>query len=114
MVRVPNLFKRGMQDHMYLHKFSYDQFMQHYQIEAFLLDFFNDAHVQGALRVLGTQDRWGKLGKVTSVSTEETLHTVTSLSFFDRLKSQGTYLFFDAFRNREAIGRNCQMSGRIL
>ncbi|KAJ3273856.1 hypothetical protein HDV01_003834 [Terramyces sp. JEL0728] len=36
--------------------------------------------------VLGTNDRWGTLGKVTKVVKEETAHTITSLSFFDRLK----------------------------
>ncbi|KAJ3190929.1 hypothetical protein HDU67_006061, partial [Dinochytrium kinnereticum] len=31
-------------------------------------------------------DRWGTLGRVTKITQEEPLHTITSLSFFDRLK----------------------------
>ncbi|KAI8848825.1 hypothetical protein BC829DRAFT_393118 [Chytridium lagenaria] len=54
------LFKWGMQDHCYMKRFSYDKLLQSLQIKSFLLDFFNDP---------------------TNASP------VTSLDFFDRLKS---------------------------
>ncbi len=79
-----------MQDHMYLAKFSYDQFFQPYQIETFLYDFLNDAQVQGRLKALGQNDSWGRLGSVTRIEKEEMAHSVTSLDFFDRLKDHGT------------------------
>ena len=72
-----------MKDHYYVKRFTFDQSFQPYKINQFLLDFFhNNPHVQ----VLSTGDRWGTLGNVTKITMEETLHTVTSLSFFDRLK----------------------------
>ncbi|KAJ3192055.1 hypothetical protein HK101_007114 [Irineochytrium annulatum] len=81
------LYKWGMRDHCYLKRFSYDQVLQAYQIKDFLLDFFNDPNSNPHLKVLGTMDRWGNLGKVRSVDFTTTHHTVTSLSFFDRLKT---------------------------
>ncbi|KAJ3118138.1 hypothetical protein HDU96_003667 [Phlyctochytrium bullatum] len=81
------LFKWGMQDHCYMKRFSYDRILQGLQIDGFLKDFFNDPVVNGQLKVLGTMDRWGSLGPVSGVHYTPTHHTVTSLSFFDRLKS---------------------------
>ncbi len=78
-----------MQDHIQLVKFSYDQFFQPYQIDAFLVDFLNDARVQGVFKVLGSGDSWGRLGRVTKINKEEMEHSVTSLDFFDRLQDQG-------------------------
>ena len=34
-------------------------------------------------------DRWGTLGNVKSISKEEASHSVTSISFFDRVKHAG-------------------------
>jgi hypothetical protein len=74
---------RGMQDHCYVKRFTFDQAFQSYEIDQFLLDFFhNNPHI----KVSSSGDRWATLGKVTQVTKEETLHSVTSLSFFDRLK----------------------------
>ncbi|KAJ3413225.1 hypothetical protein HDV05_008285 [Chytridiales sp. JEL 0842] len=58
------------------------------EIEDFILDFFNDPNVNPQLKVMGTMDRWGSMGKVTKVEKVKTLHTVTSLSFFDRLTTE--------------------------
>ena len=69
-----------MKDNMTMAKFGYDQFLRPFQMDGFMLDFFNDATVQSALR--------GKLGRVTKVSYSELAHDVTSLSFFDKLKPQ--------------------------
>jgi hypothetical protein len=72
-----------MQDHIYIKRFTYDQYFQPYEIDQFLLDLFNqNPHIQ----VLCPQDRWGTLGHVTRIEKEETLHTITSLAFFNRLK----------------------------
>ncbi|KAJ3252872.1 hypothetical protein HK103_001117 [Boothiomyces macroporosus] len=77
-----SLFK-GMQDNCYIKRFTYDQPFQEYEIDKFLLDLF---HQNPHIKVLGSMDRWGTLGKVTKIVKEETEHSVTSLSFFDRLK----------------------------
>ncbi|KAJ3033366.1 hypothetical protein HDV00_006474 [Rhizophlyctis rosea] len=74
-----------MNEHMYLKRFTYDKPVPEYDMDTFLLDFFNDPNVNPHLRVLGTMDRWGTMGKVTSIQKEKTAHTVTSLSFFDKL-----------------------------
>ncbi|KAJ3345886.1 hypothetical protein HDU91_007198, partial [Kappamyces sp. JEL0680] len=71
-----------MQDHCYMKRFAFDQPFQQYQVEQFLLDFF---HNNPTIKVLGSGDRWGTLGRVTQVEKEQTLHSITSLSFFDRL-----------------------------
>ncbi|KAI8893167.1 hypothetical protein BC833DRAFT_532110 [Globomyces pollinis-pini] len=77
------LFKWGMQDHCYIKRFTFDQPFQPYQIDGFLVDFFNqNPHI----KVLSSTDRWGTLGRVTEVSKQTTSHTITSLNFFDRLK----------------------------
>ena len=86
-----NLFKWGMKDHTYLLRFTYDSFFQPHDIDAFVKDFFNDPNVNGYIRVLGTLDRWGTIGKVAGVKKEETMHSVTSLSFFDRLYQHGMF-----------------------
>ena len=102
-----NLFRWGMQQTSYILKFSYDQFFQPYEIKTFLIDFFNDPEVNGRIRVifcpmicnkkvLGSQDRWGSVGKVSSVNVEETSHTITSLSFFDKLYKSGKHYYHDA------------------
>ncbi|KAI8922420.1 hypothetical protein DFJ77DRAFT_446546 [Powellomyces hirtus] len=84
-----SLFKWGMQDHAYMIKFNFDHHVQPYEIDSFILDFFNDPDVNPHIRVLGTKDRWGKLGTVTRVEKEDTTHTVTNLGFFDKLKPGG-------------------------
>ncbi|KAJ3062258.1 hypothetical protein HDU98_001860 [Podochytrium sp. JEL0797] len=81
------LFKWGMQDHCYMKRFSFDKQLKPYQIDEFLMDFFNDGNVNKHLKVLGTKDRWGSLGRVERVDKEDTLHSVTSLTFFDRLST---------------------------
>ena len=62
-------------------KFGYDQFFKPFQIESFLLDFFNDDGVQSLLKIQG-----GRLGRVDHVFHDELRHNVTSLSFFNILK----------------------------
>ncbi|KAJ3331406.1 hypothetical protein HDU76_003296 [Blyttiomyces sp. JEL0837] len=79
------LFKWGMQDHCYLKRFTYDQYLESYELHQFILNFFNDPNVNPHIRVLGSRDIWGSLGKVKKVEMEETLHNITSLTFFDRL-----------------------------
>ncbi|KAI9324690.1 hypothetical protein DFJ73DRAFT_232367 [Zopfochytrium polystomum] len=83
------LFKWGMTDHCYMKTFSYNRFLENYETEKFILDFFNDPDVNPNLPVLGTKDRWSTLGKVKSVTKEACKHTVTSLAFFDRLQTNG-------------------------
>ena len=46
-----NLFKWGMQEHMYLKRFSYDQYLNPLEIDEFLLQFFNDPSVNPHMRV---------------------------------------------------------------
>ena len=62
-------------------KFGYDQFFKPFQIESFLVDFFNDDGVQSLLKIQG-----GRLGRVDRVFHDELRHNVTSLSFFNILK----------------------------
>ncbi|KAI9326318.1 hypothetical protein BDR26DRAFT_1013427 [Obelidium mucronatum] len=81
------LFKWGMQDHCYLKRFGFDRKLNAYEIDEFILDLFNNGNVNAHLKVLGTKDRWGTLGRVSRVEKEETLHSVTSLTFFDRLST---------------------------
>jgi cilia- and flagella-associated protein 300 len=78
------LFKWGMQDHCYIKRFTFDQAFKEYELDQFLVAFF---HQNPCIKVLGSQDRWGTLGNVDKIEKEETLHSVTSLSFFDRLKN---------------------------
>ena len=42
-----------MQDHCYLKKFSYDRFLEKYEIDSFILDFFNDPNVNAHVKVSG-------------------------------------------------------------
>ncbi|KAH9247712.1 hypothetical protein BASA83_000057 [Batrachochytrium salamandrivorans] len=80
------LFKWGMQEHCYIKRFTFDQYLESYNIDMFLHDFFNcNPHI----KVLGSMDRWGTLGTVTSVAKEATSHSITSLDFFDRLEEHG-------------------------
>jgi hypothetical protein len=72
-----------MKDHCYIKRFTFDQSFQPYQIDEFLVDFFNN---NPSVRVLCSGDRWGTMGRVSKIEKEQTLHSVTSLSFFDRLK----------------------------
>ncbi|KAL2916999.1 hypothetical protein HK105_203431 [Polyrhizophydium stewartii] len=80
------LFKWGMQGHCYIKRYAYDQYLEPYNVSAFLVDFFND---NPSIAVLGARDSWGTLGRVASVEMEPTAHTVTSLDFFDRLTTKG-------------------------
>ncbi|KAJ3043621.1 hypothetical protein HK097_001707 [Rhizophlyctis rosea] len=66
--------------------------MPEYDIDTFLLSFFNDPNVNPHIRVLGTMDRWGTTSKITSIEKEKTAHTVTSLSFFDKLNERDDIL----------------------
>lgn len=75
--------KRGFEGHSYIKKFTYDQYLQPYQIDDFLMCLFsNNPHIQ----VLGSSDKWGTLGKVQKVDAEKLALSVTSLDFFDTLK----------------------------
>ncbi len=84
-----------MKEHMYMHKFSYDKYLNAYEMDKFLVDFVNDPNVQSQMRVLSPQDTWGKMGKVARLDYEEIQTTVTSMHFFDRLKEQGTLKVMD-------------------
>nr|KAJ3419408.1 hypothetical protein HK105_006995 [Polyrhizophydium stewartii] len=75
-----------MQGHCYIKRYAYDQYLEPYNVSAFLVDFFND---NPSIAVLGARDSWGTLGRVASVEMEPTAHTVTSLDFFDRLTTKG-------------------------
>jgi hypothetical protein len=89
-----------MQGNMKLIKFGYDQYFKPFQIESFLLDFFNDEQVQ-------KYAKGSRLGNVSKVLHSELEHNVTSLSFFDVLKpdivrSNGSIVkcldeYFDSF-----------------
>lgn len=92
----PNLFRWGMQENTWVSKFSFDQYFQPYEINDFLLNFFNDPSVRCSLKVLGLNGTWGTMGKVKSLQIEDTAHTITSLSFFDRLYANGCYIY-DSF-----------------
>ncbi|KAI8903806.1 hypothetical protein EDD86DRAFT_195377 [Gorgonomyces haynaldii] len=82
--QVKELFyKWGFTDHLYVKRFIYDQYLQEYDIDKFLLHLFNN---NPHIKVLSKSDQWGTLGKVTLVEKEETAHSVTNLQFFDRLR----------------------------
>ena len=49
-----NLFKWGMKEHMYLKRFSYDQYLNPLEIDEFILQFFNDPAVNPHIRVIFT------------------------------------------------------------
>lgn len=84
-------YKWGLRENSYLRKFTFDQFLQPYEVDQFLMEFFNDALVNGQIKVMGTFDRWGSLGTVSKIEKEETAHSVTSLSFFDKLYKGGKF-----------------------
>jgi len=74
---------------MQSHAFRYDQNFTPQQLQAFLVDFFNDGEVQKAVPVCTGRGSWGSMGKVTSVQAERLCTTVLRLDFFDRLEDAG-------------------------
>jgi hypothetical protein len=71
-----------MKENCYIKRYTYDQYFQPYQIQDFLVDFFNYAQI----KVKGAKDEWNNLSNIKGVCFEETKHSVTSLAFFNRLK----------------------------
>ena len=88
------LVKWNLQPTMVAKAFRFDQAFKPQQLDAFLLDFFNDPEVQEhapvALPGSGTSGAsWGPLGKVTAVKKECLAATLLRLDMFDQLEATG-------------------------
>ncbi|OXB57872.1 hypothetical protein ASZ78_016446 [Callipepla squamata] len=70
--------------------FSFDQQFKPYQKDEFLMAFFNDQNVNSNLKLLSASGQWTTLGsKVTKVEATLVPCTQVSMSFFDRLYTEG-------------------------
>jgi len=72
--------------------FTYNNFYKEYQAKDFVRDFFNDSTVQANLQVFSSNQQqlvsWGS-HEIKEVQVETVPCTVTNMSFFDRLTTQG-------------------------
>jgi len=80
------LLKWNLQPTMVAKAFRYDQAFQPEQLDAFMLDFFNDPSVHEHAPVALNGGSWGRLGKVTAVRKERLASTLLRLDLFDRLE----------------------------
>ncbi|XP_035398366.1 cilia- and flagella-associated protein 300 isoform X3 [Cygnus atratus] len=70
--------------------FSFDQQFKPYQKDEFVLAFFNDPNVNSSLKLLSPSGQWTTLGsKVTKIEAIVVPCTQISMSFFDRLYTEG-------------------------
>lgn len=90
---VAKLNQWCMFDSLKVQRFRFDQPFQRYELDDFLLDFFNDEAVALSLQVLGdVRGGWtsvGQPGKCSALKTEKLNCTATSMAFFDRLYECG-------------------------
>lgn len=79
------LLKWNLQPTMVAKAFRFDQAFKPQQLDAFLLDFFNDPEVQEHAPVALPGGNWGQLGKATAVKKERLAATLLRLDLFDQL-----------------------------
>ncbi|NXI67429.1 CF300 protein, partial [Anseranas semipalmata] len=84
------LLKWCMQGRITAQAFSFDQQFKPYQKDEFVMAFFNDQNVNSNLKLLSASGQWTTLGsKVTKIEATVVPCTQISMSFFDRLYSEG-------------------------
>ncbi|XP_021236750.1 uncharacterized protein C11orf70 homolog isoform X2 [Numida meleagris] len=84
------LLKWSMQGRIAVQAFSFDQQFKPYQKDEFVMAFFNDQNVNSNLKLLSASGQWTTLGsKVTAVEATLVPCTQISMSFFDRLYTEG-------------------------
>ncbi|XP_051500136.1 cilia- and flagella-associated protein 300 [Apus apus] len=84
------LFKWSMQGRITAQAFSFDQQFKPYQKDEFVMAFFNDQNVNSSLKLLSSSGQWTTLGsRVTRIEAAVVPCTQISMSFFDRLYSEG-------------------------
>ncbi|XP_030332646.1 cilia- and flagella-associated protein 300 [Strigops habroptila] len=84
------LLKWSMQGRITAQAFSFDQQFKPYQKDEFVTAFFNDQNVNSSLKLLSASGQWTTLGsKVTKIEATLVPCTEISMSFFDRLYSEG-------------------------
>ncbi|XP_037231615.1 cilia- and flagella-associated protein 300 [Falco biarmicus] len=84
------LLKWSMQGRITAQAFSFDQQFKPYQKDEFFMAFFNDQNVSSSLKLLSASGQWITLGsKVTKIEATVVPCTQISMSFFDRLYSEG-------------------------
>ncbi|KFP87657.1 Uncharacterized protein C11orf70, partial [Acanthisitta chloris] len=80
----------SMQGRITAQAFSFDQPFKPYQKDEFVMAFFTDQNVNSSLKLLSASGQWTTLGsKVTQIEATVVPCTQISMSFFDRLYSQG-------------------------
>ncbi|XP_040400108.1 cilia- and flagella-associated protein 300 isoform X2 [Cygnus olor] len=84
------LLKWSMHGRITAQAFSFDQQFKPYQKDEFVLAFFNDPNVNSSLKLLSPSGQWTTLGsKVTKIEAIVVPCTQISMSFFDRLYTEG-------------------------
>ncbi|NXP07240.1 CF300 protein, partial [Thinocorus orbignyianus] len=84
------LLKWSMQGRITAQAFSFDQEFKPYQKDEFVTAFFNDQNVKSSLKLLSASGQWTTLGsKVTKIEATLVPCTQISMTFFDRLYSEG-------------------------
>ncbi|KAK2517355.1 hypothetical protein Q9233_013211 [Columba guinea] len=84
------LLKWSMQGRITAQAFGFDQPFKPYQKDEFVMAFFNDQNVNSSLRLLSASGQWTTLGsKVIDIEATVVPCTQTSMSFFNRLYSEG-------------------------
>ncbi|XP_031451736.1 transcriptional coactivator YAP1 isoform X5 [Phasianus colchicus] len=84
------LLKWSMQGSITAQAFSFDQQFKPYQKDEFVMAFFNDQNVISNLKLLSASGQWTTLdSKVTKIEATLVPCTQTSMSFFDRLYTEG-------------------------
>ncbi|XP_044875244.1 transcriptional coactivator YAP1 isoform X8 [Mauremys mutica] len=84
------LRKWSMHGRIIVQAFSFDQHFKTYQKDEFVKAFFNDPNVSANLKLLTASGQWTTLGtKVKKIEAIVVPCTQVSMSFFDRLYSEG-------------------------
>ncbi|NXY73729.1 CF300 protein, partial [Glareola pratincola] len=84
------LLKWSMQGRITAQAFGFDQQFKPYEKDEFVTAFFNDQNVISSLKLLSASGQWTTLGsKVTKIEATLVPCTQISMSFFDRLYSEG-------------------------
>lgn len=81
-----SLRKWNLEPTMVAKAFRFDQAFKPEQLDAFLLDFFNDPSVQEHAPAALPGGAWTQLGKVSAVRKERLASTLLRLDLFDRLE----------------------------
>ncbi|XP_020651668.3 cilia- and flagella-associated protein 300 isoform X1 [Pogona vitticeps] len=106
------LLKWSMDGRITVQAFSFDQNFKGYQRDDFLMAFFNHPEVNSNLKLLSASGEWTTLDtNVRKVEAKSVLCTQVSMSFFDRLYSEGVVRengnivkCFDEYHNDILIG----------